>query len=160
NRGSHPVICIAQNYNFTGGPHCILPVKWDKSTKPWKMTILDPNFPGNLKTLTVNPDNNTFRYVGSRTYTGWQWSGRRFHHMPFSILDGKQRVPVWDLILLILTGTIIILADDGETVSITDTNGKDLDAFGTRARNVIKNGGEPSEFFVGYNGFQSAVKPG
>ncbi len=160
NRGSHPVICIAQNYDFTGGPHCILPVKWDKSTKPWKMTILDPNFPGTTKTLTVNPDNNTFRYNGSRIYTGGQWSGGRFHYMPFSILDGKQRVPVWDLILLLLAGTIIILADDGETVSITDTNGKDLNAFGTRARNMLKGGDEPSEFFVGYNGFQSQLKPG
>ncbi|WP_262249200.1 LamG-like jellyroll fold domain-containing protein [Parapedobacter soli] len=160
NRGSHPVICIAQNYDFTGGPHCILPVKWDKSTKPWRITILDPNFPGQEKVLTVNPDNNTFRYVGGRTYTGGQWSGGRFHYAPFSILDSKQRVPIWDLILLLLAGTIIILADDGETVSITDTNGKDLDAFGTRARNIIKGGGDPSEFFMGYTGLQSGIKPG
>ncbi len=159
-RGSHPVICIAQNANFSGAPHCILPVRWDKSSKPWKITILDPNFPGQLKTLTVNPDSNTFRYVGSSTYSGGQWSGGRFHYMPFSILDGKQRVPVWDLILLLLAGTIIILADDGETVSITDADGKDLNAHGSRALNVLKSGGEPTEYFVGYNGFQSGLKPG
>ena len=160
NRGSHPVICVSQNADFSGAPHCILPVRWDKSTNPWKITILDPNFPGQLKTLTVNPDNNTFRYVGGSTYSGGQWSGGRLHYMPFSILDGKQRVPVWDLILLILSGTIIILADDAETVSVTDADGRDLNAHGSRALNVLKSGGQPAEFFVGYTGFQSKLKPG
>lgn len=160
NRGNHPVLCVAQNYDFSGKPHCILPVAWDKSTKPWKITICDPNFPNQLKELTVNPDNNTFRYAGSSTYTGGEWSGGRMHYMPFSILDERQRVPVWDLILLLLAGTILILADDGDTVSITDAEGKDLDASGTRATNLLKNNIKPSEFFVGFNGYDSSLRPG
>lgn len=159
-RGNNPVICVAQNYDFSGKPHCILPVAWDKSSKPWKITICDPNFPTQLKELTVNPDNNTFRYSGSAVYTGGEWSGGRFHFMPYSILCEKQRMPVWDLILLLLAGTILILADDGETVSITDTNGQDLNAYGSRATNLMKNGNVPSEFFAGYNGFDSSFKPG
>ncbi len=160
NHGKNPVICITQNYDFSGAAHAIMPVKWDKSTKPWKITILDPNFTGTTKELTVNPDNNTFKYVGSKTYSGGEWSGGRFYYMPFSILDEKQRVPFWDLILLLIAGTIIILADDAETVSITDTNGNDLNAFGTRAMNMLKSGNEPSEFFVGINGFDTDINPG
>jgi|GEM_PF-1058028 len=160
NRGNHPVICIAQNYNFSGAPHVILPVRWDKSTKPWKITVLDPNFPAATRELTVNPDNNTFAYTGGSTYTGGAWSGGRFYYMPCSILDQKQRVPVWDLILLLLAGTIIILAEDSETVSITDSEGNDLDAFGTRATELLRNGVQPAEFFVGFNGFENNLKPG
>ncbi len=160
NRGNHPVLCIAQNYDFSGSPHAILPVAWDKSTKPWKITICDPNFPNQLKVLTVNPDNNTFNYAGSSNYSGGEWSGGRLHYMPYSILDDRQRLPVWDLILLLLAGTILILADDGETVSITDANGQDLNASGSRATNLLKNNVQPSEFFVGFNGFESALKPG
>jgi hypothetical protein len=159
-RGNNPVLCVAQNYDFSGKPHCILPVAWNKSSKPWKMTICDPNFPTELKELTVNPDNNTFRYQGSALYTGGEWSGGRMHYMPFSILCEKQRMPVWDLLLLLLSGTILILADDGETTSITDSSGQDLNAFGSRATNLMKNGNEPSEFFVGFNGFDSSLKPG
>lgn len=160
NRGNHPVICVAQNYDFSGAPHVILPVRWDKSAKPWKITVLDPNDPGNTRELTVNPDNNTFKYVGTSTYSGGAWSGGRFYYMPFCILDERQRVPVWDLLLLLLSGTIIILADDSETVAITDSEGNDLNAFGNRATTLLKNGVQPAEFFVGYNGFESNMKPG
>ena len=164
NRGNHPLICIAQNYDFSGSPHCILPVKWDTSSKPWKMDILDPNFPGKVKVLTVNPDNNTFEYVSSssKKYSGGEWSGGRFHYMPFSIVNKMPRTPVWDAILLLLAGTIIILADDAETTSIKDAKGNDLDGFGNRAKNILKSGERPVEYFVGYNGFDrsSSVKPG
>lgn len=163
NRGNHPVICIAQNYDFSGAPHCILPVGWDTSSKPWKMSILDPNFPGVVKTLTVNPDNNTFEYISTSTkkYSGGEWSGGRFHYMPFSVVNKMPRTPVWDAILLLLAGTIIILADAAETVSITDANGNDLSAFGERAKNALKSGKRPVEYFVGYQGFDRSpsLKP-
>jgi hypothetical protein len=160
NRGNHPVLCVAQNYDFSGKPHAILPVAWDKSTKPWKITICDPNAPGQLKTLFVDPDNNTYSYTGTSSYSGGEWSGGRLHYMPYSILDDRQRLPVWDLILLLLAGTILILADDGDTVSITDAEGKDLNGSGARATDLLKNNIQPSEFFVSYNGYDSALRPG
>ena len=43
--GCDPVVCISQNYDFGGAPHCILPVGWDDSTTPWRMLVHDPNFP-------------------------------------------------------------------------------------------------------------------
>ena len=45
NAGCDPVICIAQNYDFSGAPHCILPVGWDDTVTPWEIQIRDPNFP-------------------------------------------------------------------------------------------------------------------
>ncbi len=158
-RGNHPVICISQNYDFSGAPHCILPVAWDSSRKPWKITICDPNFPNEEKDLTVDPDKNTFKYISSasRSYSGGEWSGGRFHYMPFTCLNKPPRTPVWDAILLLLAGTILILADDGETESITDANGNDLDAFGTRALNVLKSGRHVEEYFVGFKGYDQAT---
>ena len=171
NRGNHPVICVAQNWDFSGAPHCVLPVRWDKSSKPWKIYINDPNrFPNSDfkppvtgAILIVNPDNNTFRYPlgsGETHYKGGQWSGGRFHYMPYSLLSSKQRLIVWDLLQLLLSGTILILADDGETVSITDNQGKDLNAFGSRATNLLKEGKKIPEFFAGFNGFDSSINPG
>ena len=162
-RGDDPVICIAQNYDFSGGPHCILPVDWRKTSSSWIMKVMDPNKENQVRTLTVNPRNNTFRYQGSsRLYTGGQWSGGRFHYMPFCILNRPPRTPVWDAILLLLTGTVIILADDAETVSIKDLNGKDLNAHGNRAKTLLKSGKKPDEYFVNYQGFDrsSSIKPG
>lgn len=160
-RGDNPVVCISQNYDFSGRPHCIMPYDWDTRSKPWKMKIMDPNFPNDTsKVIIVDPDKNTFKYIGSGTYTGGSWSGGRFHYMPFCILDTPQRTPVWDAILLLLSGTIIILADDAETVSIKDANGKDLDGNGTRAKNRLKAGNKPEEFFASFVGFENGFKPG
>jgi hypothetical protein len=152
-RGSNPVLCLSQNYDFSGAPHCILPVAWDSSSKPWRITICDPNFPNQLKQLTVNPDDNSFDYPGASHYQGGNWSGGRLHYMPFSLLNGRPRTPVWDAILLLLSGTILILADDAETVGITDTNGNDLDAFGGRANQMLQSGQHIDDFFVGFKGY-------
>jgi hypothetical protein len=160
-RGNNPVLCISQNYDFSGAPHCILPVGWHKNGSNWTMDICDPNFPNQLKQLTVNSSRNTFRYVSSssRIYQGGEWSGGRMHYMPFCKLDEDPRTPLWDAILLILAGTIIILGDDAETTTITDANGKDLDAYGRRATNRLKSGGHLDEYFVGFKGFD-AIRPG
>lgn len=158
NRGNNPVICVAQNYDFTGAPHCILPVDWDSSSKPWKITIFDPSFRSvdQPKTLTVDPDTNRFEYMGGANYSGDAWTGGRFHYMPYSLLSSVPRTPVWDAILLILSGTIIILGDDGQTESLTDGAGRDLDAHGDRARDLLKQGDTLSGFFVPFKGYKRA----
>jgi hypothetical protein len=158
NRGNHPVICIAQNYDFSGAPHCILPVAWDSSTKPWRITISDPNFPNELKTLTVDPDENEFDYVGAHTYHGGEWTGGRFHYMPYSLVSTSPRTPVWDAIVLILAGTILILGDDAQTESLTDGDGHDLDGHGNRARQLLQEGDALSGFFVPYKGYDESTR--
>ena len=158
NRGNHPVICIAQNYDFSGAPHCILPIHWDSSAKPWRITISDPNFPNELKTLTVDPDDNEFEYVGSSTYRGGEWTGGRFHYMPYSLVSSAPRTPIWDAILLILAGTIIILGDDAQTESLTDGDGRDLDGHGNRARQLLQQGDALAGFFVPFKGYDQATR--
>lgn len=154
-RGNNPVICIAQNYDFSGAPHCILPVAWDSSSKPWRMTICDPNFPKTTKVLTIDPDSNSFEYISSadRVYRGSEWSGGRFHYMPFCKLSTRPRTPIWDAILLLLAGTIIILGEDAETTSITDLNGNDLDGLGNRALDQMRSVRHIENYFVPVKGW-------
>jgi hypothetical protein len=154
-RGNHPVVCIAQNYDFSGAPHCILPVAWDSTGKPWRMTICDPNVPLTTKVLTINPDDNTFEYISSadRVYRGGAWSGGRFHYMPFCKVNTRPRTPIWDAIALILAGTVLILGEDAETTSITDMNGNDLDGLGQRATDQLKSLGHLDNYFVPAKGW-------
>jgi hypothetical protein len=155
NRGCNPVVCIAQNWDFSGKPHCILPIAWDSSSSPWKMTILDPNFTGQTRTLFVDPVKNEFSYDGGNKYSGGEWSGGRFHYMPFSITGSRPRTPIWDAIALLLAGTIIILGADTETVGLVDANGNDLDAFGTDSINRLKQGKSLDNKFVSVKGFDA-----
>lgn len=160
-RGDNPVLCVSQNYDFSGAPHCIMPIAWDSSSKPWKITILDPNLPTRTATMTINPDENSFEYQGAKFYKGAEWTGGRLQYVPFSLLSSPPRTPIWDAVLLLLSGTIIILADSSETTSITDGLGNDLDASGNRAKQVLQDGNRPEEYFYGFQGFDRAasIKP-
>lgn len=161
--GSDPVICIAQNYDFSGGPHCILPVGWDRSAKPWRMLIRDPNVPAlqvndpGPRVLTVDPDANTFHYQGkSRTYDGGEWSGGRFHYMPYCLLNEEPRTPIFEALMLLISGVILILGDDSETTSLTDENGVDLDAFGSDSVSRLQAGQSLTNKFVSVKGFDQS----
>jgi hypothetical protein len=153
NSGNNPVLCLTQNYAFTGAPHCVLPFAWDSATKPWTITISDSNFPQDPKQLKVDPDDNTFHYVGDSTYSGGQWSGGRLHWMPFSVLSSRPRTPVWDAIVLILNGSMILVGDDAQTTSITDSAGNDLHGFGERALGELRRGRRVDNYFIPIPGF-------
>lgn len=162
-RGDHPVICLSQNYDFSGAPHCIMPYRWESSGSTWKIFVMDPStHPNNEKVININPSSNTFEYRGASNYSGGAWTGGRLHYMPFCVLDTMQRTPVWDAIMLILSGTILILADDADTVTIQDENGRDLDGNGERSKNMLKSGGKPEGFFTSFVGFDTGtnLKPG
>lgn len=149
--GNRPIYCITQNYAFTGKPHAILPWKWDKPN-PWKVEIFDPNNATGTETLTVNSSSNTFHYNNGNSYNGGAWNGGRFHYMPWSILNSRQRTPIWDAILLLLSGTIIILADSTETTSLTNISGSNLDG------SKMKSSDSPrSKFFVPFHAFNGSV---
>ncbi|MCA0375571.1 MAG: hypothetical protein LCH84_07870 [Gemmatimonadetes bacterium] len=156
-RGEDPVLCLSQNWDFSGAPHCILPVGWDDSAKPWRIFVRDPNFPSPQtparRVVEVDPDANTFRYVGSSTYTGAEWSGGRLHYMPYSVLCEQPRTPVFEALMLLMSGAILIVGDDGETVSLTDDNGVDLDAFGADAVARLQSGRSVADKFVPFRGF-------
>lgn len=153
--GDNPVLCLAQNYDFSGAPHCVMPVAWNSAVSPWEITICDPNHPGELQTLYVDPGVNTFHYDNGDVYDGGAWTGGRLHYMPYHLLCSPVQTPIWEAILLILAGTVLILGDGAETVSIADGNGNDLDAFGQRARAMQARGASLDGFFFGVKGFQS-----
>ncbi|MFT3957298.1 MAG: hypothetical protein QM722_23825 [Piscinibacter sp.] len=158
-RGMDPVLCIAQNYDFSGKPHCILPVGWDDSSKPWRLWVHDPNYPAPqtpaLRAVLVDPDANTFSYDGGNTYSGGAWSGGRMHYMPYSVVCEQPRTPIFEALMLLLSGVILIVGDDGETLSLTDENGVDLDAFGADAVARLKAGQSVAHKFVSVKGFDA-----
>ena len=141
NRGENPVLCIAQNYDFSGAPHCILPVGWNRNVTPWQLEVFDPNFPNQRRILTVDPATNCFRYDGlddgSRLYTGDAWSGGRMHYMPWCVVNHRQRTPVWDAILLLLGGVVVLFADTAEVSGLKDENGRSLDAASATDRSGL-----------------------
>jgi LGFP repeat len=141
NRGENPVICIAQNYDFSGAPHCIMPISWNRNVTPWQMEVFDSNFPNQRRVVTVDPRNNCYRYDGSsdgsRIYTGDAWSGGRLQYIPWSVLNHRQRTPVWDAILLLLGGVVLLFADSTDVVSLTDEKGNSLDAASAKNRESL-----------------------
>ena len=157
NRGDNPVLCIAQNYDFSGAPHCLMPIGWDTSTKPWKLQLCDPNFIGQVRNLLVDPDANTFSYDGgSNQYNGGAWSGGRMHYQPYSLLNDQERTPIWDVLMLLLSGTIFIIGSDSDTVSLTDENGIDLNVFGADAVARLKEKKPLDNKLVGIKGFSGS----
>jgi hypothetical protein len=160
--GCDPVVCIAQNYDFSGAPHCILPVAWNDSTTPWRMFMHDPNFPSlssgdpGPRILYVDPDSNTFTYDGGdNQYHGGAWTGGRFHYMPFELVNERPRTPIFDAIMLLLSGVILIVGADGQTTSLTDEHGVDLDAFGADSVARLQAGASLTNKFVSVKGFNS-----
>lgn len=156
-RGDHPVVCIAQNWDFSGSPHALMPFAWDKSAKPWKLSIYDPNYPGKIKTIEVNPDANEFKYQPKtdKIYKGGAWSGGRFYYMPYCVLDERPRTPIWEAILLLLGGAVVILGSDAETTGLTDEQGNDLNVFGNQATQRLKNRQSLDRHFVPFRGFNA-----
>jgi hypothetical protein len=73
--------------------------------------------------------------------------------MPYSVTGERPRTPIWDAILLLLAGTVIILGSDTETVSLVDENGNDLDAFGQDSINRLKQNKSLDNKFVSVKGF-------
>jgi LGFP repeat-containing protein/concanavalin A-like lectin/glucanase superfamily protein len=157
--GCDPVVCISQNYDFGGAPHCILPVGWDDSVTPWRMLVHDPNFPSlssgdpGPRPLYVDPGANTYTYDGSHHYHGTAWSGGRFHYMPFDVVNERPRTPIYDALMLLLSGAILIVGADSETTSLTDANGVDLDAFGADSVARLQAGASLTNKFVSVKGF-------
>lgn len=154
NRGENPVICITQNYDFSGAAHCIMPFSWDRDVTPWRISVYDPNFPNQRRILTVDPTNNSFHYDGGGVrYAGDAWSGGRFHYMPWSVLNHPQRTPVWDAILLLLGGVVLIFGDSTEITALTDEKGNSLDAASAKDRNAL------SGKLLGIHGLSSVGGP-
>lgn len=165
NAGCDPVVCIAQNYDFSGAPHCILPVGWHDDVTPWEIDIRDPNYPTTdpnqaPRKLYVDPVANTFTYDGGNMYSGGAWTGGRFHYMPYDLLNEQPRTPLFEAIMLLLAGTILILGSDSQTARLTDENGIDLDAYGPDSVGRLQAGRTLTNKFVAVKGFFQATQDG
>jgi hypothetical protein len=163
--GCDPVVCIAQNYDFSGAPHCILPVGWHDDVTPWEIDIRDPNYPTASddqppRKLYVDPVANTFSYDGGNVYSGGEWSGGRFHYMPFDLINEPPRTPLFEAIMLLIAGTILILGSDSQTASLTDENGIDLNAYGPDAVGRLQAGRALTNKFVPVKGFFQPTEDG
>ncbi|QDK79199.1 hypothetical protein EXU85_11515 [Spirosoma sp. KCTC 42546] len=149
NRGMDPVISLAQNYDFTGAPHCILPIEWRRpATGNWEIRCFDPNFQNFIQTIYIDPAANTFRYSAGNTYTGGAWNGGRLHYTPFSVLNHRTRTPMSDLFSLFKGALLVFVGDAATTVSLTDESGKDINGVNDTSGQIksLKNK------FVSYKG--------
>lgn len=124
--GQDPVLCLAQDYDFSGAPHVVRPIRWNDGGPVWEIEVLDPNFTGGPRKVFVDPGANTFTYAGSSSYSGGEWSGGRLYFLPFHTFAGAARLPVWDALRLILGGTIAILGDGEAATGITTADGDNL----------------------------------
>ena len=150
------MLCLTQNYDFTGAPHCVVPVAWDSSSKPWRISISDPNIPQTIQTLFVNPDNNSFTYQGASRYSGGDWTDGRLHYIPYSTLSFRPRTPVWEAVILLLSSLCLFASGDVVTSSLTDADGNDLDATGAAALDELERGRDISRYFVPVPSFDAA----
>jgi hypothetical protein len=84
------------------------------TTSRVEIDIRDPNYPTASddqppRKLYVDPVANTFSYDGGNVYSGGEWSGGRFHYMPFDLINEPPRTPLFEAIMLLIAGTILIL---------------------------------------------------
>lgn len=135
NRGDWPILSIMKDY-FGGDGHAVRPYKWDDSNPNlWVISVANPNNPTALNTdgdppctITVDPNANTFSFAFDTgdTWTGGSWTGGRMFTIPFHIVSDPPRTPFWEVLALLVAGTIILLGDSGQTQQITDQNGNTL----------------------------------
>lgn len=137
-RGEHPVLCVTQNADFSGAPHCILPISWNRSVTPWEIGIFDSNDPNQVRKLTIDPVANKFYYDGGNIYSGSAWSGGRLYYYPWSVLNHRQRTPVWDAMMLLTGGVVFIMGDTAQVDAITDEKGNSIEAASVRSKSHLK----------------------
>jgi len=148
-RGQHPVLCLAQYFDYRGLNHSVLPVSWNLNSTPWKIVVCDPDFPGTLKEVSVDPYSNTFKYEGKITYSGGPYFGGRMHFIPWNLF-GILTPPSSSTNLQ--ENLMEVMVSDAQTERITDIIGSDLDAYGELAKTKIRQGKSIKEFFVRIKG--------
>jgi hypothetical protein len=99
----------------------------EKNGDNWEIVCFDPNVTSGTRSIFINRRTNSYSYNNGRAYSGTAWSGGRLQYMPWNVLNREPRTPVWDIILLVLAGTVLLFADSGETESLVDSQGRNLD---------------------------------
>ena len=137
-RGDYPVMVVT-NATFKVGGHVVRPYAWDSSNPSrWVIKIADPNVPVADQSndldrrciIEIDPRSNNFRYLHGYKdgkedlWTGSDWTGGRMYPEPFSVFCREPRTPIWEVLALFALGTIIILAEDGDSEQITDQAGR------------------------------------
>jgi len=169
NCGNQPILCLNQNYDFSGSGHAVLPIKWEQiNDNKWEITVLDPNYGtplypdsefSNEQILTIECENSEYNAIIKKEYKfkydlfeGKQFEGSRLYYMPYSILSHLQKIPSEELLVAFYAEVFILLDDYCHSDSIMDSEGNDLDACGERATNFLKQGYNSylNEFFVDF----------
>jgi len=137
-RGDYPVMVVT-DATFKVGGHVVRPYAWDSSNPSrWVIKIADPNVPFADQSndldrrciIEIDPRSNNFRYLHGYDdgkedlWTGSDWTGGRMYPVPYSALCREPRTPFWEVLALFALGTIIILAEDGDSEQITDQAGR------------------------------------
>jgi hypothetical protein len=139
NRGDQPVLTLYETARSDNTAHCVLPVFWSKSPSTWTILVLDPDMVPPLQSLNIEPVAREFAYTGVRaagtgaTHTWATTNGAKLHFIPWTLVNRMPRTGLWEPVLSNVEGTMIAVAKDAVTVSITDLSGFDMDVTGHRA---------------------------
>ncbi len=130
-QGDYPVLALTSKSLSVAG-HVVRPYRWDDLGNTLRIYIADPNNPLTAATddlssfIDIDKASNTFTYQhgANDVWTGGTWSGGRMYSIPFHVVCHQPRTPFWEVLGLLVAGTVIILGGDADTVQIRDSNGK------------------------------------
>ena len=127
-RGEQPVMCFTDGANLLRQKgHCVLPVAWDNSAKPWKIKVHDPNnTKGTLTDIIINPDTNTWSFQMSTLWSGGFRTGGRLYYIPYTTYAPRPRTPYLAALGRIDDLINYVLSEHVETVSLVDESGRDI----------------------------------
>jgi hypothetical protein len=153
NRGDYPVISLTSDSMFADG-HCVRPYAWFDGNFPGKpgalvIKVANPNSPAVQPVkgsayfkpvpdddpsclIVIDKATNTFKILAASStevnnptvYAGGEWSGGRMLSIPFCQFSGQPRTPFWEVLSLLVGGTLIIFGGDAQMKQITDGSGK------------------------------------
>jgi hypothetical protein len=153
--GNPPCISISQGRDFSGAPHAVLPygfppISQDPQNPTGKILIQDSQVSGGgYRELTVNFRANSFKYQSAvQQYAGGTEEGGRFYFTPWSAVSTRPRTALAEVTFFLVTGILIILGDDSESVSVKGRDNEDLDAHGAEATAKLKSGTPANNYFV------------
>ena len=155
-RGDWPIFTISNENEFSQDGHCVTPYAWNGDTSPilpgqrWEILCANPNFaPGKVPDnnddhckIFIRPFEQQFEFHMSDDASGRQifWTGSstdggRLLAVPFSMLSSQPVTLGDEIMALLATGIVIILADNGHTTQFTDEQGRTL--FQTPGSQVV-----------------------
>ena len=139
-RSDWPMFVVDNN---DGKAHAVIPYSWDPPTEDainsqpisgqkWKIDIADPNWPGQARTITIDPFAETFDFpfTDGEHWTGEHHGGGQLLTVPFNEVSCRPLL-VGDFIgALIRGGVVVLIAGAAGAAQLSDQNERTYYRYG------------------------------